>query len=95
MTISWVQTAGPAQAAIVSPSQAVTKVSFPTSGTYTFQLSATNGQFAANSSTNVTVTAPPSTQVRAIPLSLITGVLGTLFHGVHLGAHAGHGAKKG
>ena len=45
----------------------------------------------------VTVTAPPSTQVRAIPLSLITGVLGTLFHGVHLGALAGHGhgAKKG
>ncbi len=44
----------------------------------------------------VTVTAPPSTQVRAIPLSLITGVLGTLFHGVHLGAAGhGHGAKKG
>jgi hypothetical protein len=35
----------------------------------------------------VTITAPPSSQVRAIPLSLITSALGGLLHN-------GHGAKK-
>jgi hypothetical protein len=35
----------------------------------------------------VTITAPPSSQVRAIPLSLITSALGGL-------THSGHGAKK-
>ena len=48
----------------------------------------------------VTVTAPPSSQVRAIPLSLITGTRtcsGPCSTGAHLGGHAGHGhgAKKG
>ncbi len=40
----------------------------------------------------VTITVPPSSQVRAIPLSVITNVLGGLLHNVHLGL--GHGAKK-
>jgi hypothetical protein len=34
----------------------------------------------------VTVTVPPSSQVRAIPLSVVTSVLGGLFHGLHHGA---------
>jgi hypothetical protein len=34
----------------------------------------------------VTITVPPSSQVRAIPLSLITSVLGRFLHGAHLGA---------
>ena len=33
----------------------------------------------------VTITVPPSSQVRAIPLSLATGALGGLFHGVKKG----------
>lgn len=43
----------------------------------------------------VTITVPPSSQVRAIPLSVVTGVLGGLLHGAHLGVlnHV-HGAKK-
>ncbi len=40
----------------------------------------------------VTITVPPSSQVRAIPLSVVTTVLGGLLHNVHLGL--GHGAKK-
>jgi hypothetical protein len=40
----------------------------------------------------VAITVPPASQVRAIPLSVITNVLGGLLHNVHLGL--GHGAKK-
>jgi hypothetical protein len=43
----------------------------------------------------VTITVPPSSEVKAIPLSLVTGVLGGVLNSAHLGgAHHGHGAKK-
>jgi hypothetical protein len=42
----------------------------------------------------VTITVPPSSEVRAIPLSVVTSVLGGLLHSSHLGGlHHGHGAK--
>ena len=34
----------------------------------------------------VTITVPPPSQVKAIPLSLVTSVLGRFLHGAHLGA---------
>lgn len=40
----------------------------------------------------VTITVPPSSQVRAIPLSVVTSVLGGLLHNVHFGL--GNGVKK-
>ncbi len=44
----------------------------------------------------VTITVPPSSEVKAIPLSLVTGVLGKLLPSTHLGLlHHGHAAKKG
>lgn len=42
----------------------------------------------------VTITVPNSSDVRAIPLSVVTSVLGGLLHNVHLGLGLGHGAKK-
>jgi len=38
----------------------------------------------------LTIAAPPSGQVRAIPLSVVTNMLGGFLHGAHLG----HGGKK-
>jgi hypothetical protein len=44
----------------------------------------------------VTITVPPSSQVRAIPLSVVTGALGGLLPSAHLGlVHHKHSAKKG
>jgi|GEM_PF-384136 len=67
LTISWTELSGPGAVTFTAPSQAVSKVSFPNPGTFTLQLSATNGQFSANSSTTVTVTAPPPPVVSAGP----------------------------
>jgi hypothetical protein len=42
----------------------------------------------------VTITVPPSSEVRAIPLSVVTSVLGGLLKSSHLGGlHHGHGVK--
>ncbi len=37
----------------------------------------------------VTITAPPPSEVKAIPLSVVTSVLGGLLHHVKLGTHSG------
>ncbi|HYY93624.1 MAG TPA: FG-GAP-like repeat-containing protein, partial [Pyrinomonadaceae bacterium] len=56
----WSQLSGPAQAAIASPSQPSTSVSFTTDGTYVFQFNASDGALSSSASVQVTVNPRPN-----------------------------------
>ena len=55
LTFQWSQSSGPSQASILGPTDATTSVSFSLPGTYTFELTATDGQLSASDSVTIKV----------------------------------------
>ena len=68
LTIQWTLVSGPGSAAFTAPTQAVTNASFSTTGTYTCELSADDGQLTTTDTVVVTVlvTPPPGTLDRVV-----------------------------
>ncbi|HZN37888.1 MAG TPA: hypothetical protein VFD82_03740 [Planctomycetota bacterium] len=62
LTIQWSKLTGPGTATFTAPTQAVTNVTFSLAGSYTLQLSASDGQFTVTDTVAVTVQAAPVNQ---------------------------------
>jgi RHS repeat-associated protein len=63
----WTQLAGPAQGVIVNPTQQSTSVSLQSLGTYTFRLTASDGELSASSEATITVVENLPPQIDAGP----------------------------
>ena len=68
LTLTWSEVSGPSTATFTSPHSAVTQATLTTAGTYTFQLSATDGTNTTNATTQVVVKPNPAPVVNQPPV---------------------------
>lgn len=66
LTISWQQVSGPASAVLSHPSSAETNANFSSSGTYVFQLTASDSALSSSSNVTVTVLDHPANQAPVV-----------------------------
>ncbi|HWG88120.1 MAG TPA: putative Ig domain-containing protein, partial [Candidatus Acidoferrales bacterium] len=82
LTTTWTQVSGPVQAAIASPDQLVTVVSFTQPGTYVFKLTASDS--VLTSSANVTITVNQQNLAPFISISVDSTVITQPANTVHV-----------